>query len=141
MAVINYNGKTTKNNWKPGFGLLFTFAHMMSGKIRDYENFHIVLWLLKDSCWVMDFKIPGLIMIIPTIAVAIHITWLHRQSMSELYHNLAIVSWITANSVWMIGEFFFGDTLRPVAAVFFVIGLLLVSVYYLVVKPQQKKSA
>jgi uncharacterized membrane protein (GlpM family) len=112
---------------------------MMSGKLRDYENFHIVLWLLKDSCWVMDFKIPGLIMIIPTIAVAIHITWLHRQSMSELYHNLAIVSWITANSVWMIGEFFFKDTLRPAAAVFFVIGLLLVSVYYFVVKPRLKK--
>jgi uncharacterized membrane protein (GlpM family) len=112
---------------------------MMSGKLRDYENFHIVLWLLKDSCWVMEFKIPGLIMIIPTIAVAIHITWLHRQSMSELYHNLAIVSWITANSVWMIGEFFFKDTLRPVAAVFFVIGLLLVSVYYFVVKPRLKK--
>lgn len=113
---------------------------MMSGKLRDYENFHIVLWLLKDSCWVMDFKIPGLIMIIPTISVALHITWLHRQTMSELYHNLAVVSWIMANSVWMIGEFFFNDTLRPVAAVFFVIGLLLVSVYYLVVKPQQKKS-
>jgi uncharacterized membrane protein (GlpM family) len=113
---------------------------MMSGKLRDYENFHIVLWLLKDSCWVMDFKIPGLIMIIPTISVALHITWLHRQTMSELYHNLAVVSWIMANSVWMIGEFFFNDTLRPVAAVFFVIGLLLVSVYYLVVRPQQKKS-
>lgn len=79
-------------------------------------------------------------MIIPTISVALHITWLHRQTMSELYHNLAVVSWIMANSVWMIGEFFFNDTLRPVAAVFFVIGLLLVSVYYLVVKPQQKKS-
>ena len=88
----------------------------------------------------MDFKIPGLIMIIPTISVALHITWLYRQSSSELYHNLAVVSWIMANSVWMIGEFFFNDTLRPVAAVFFVIGLLLVLVYYLVVKPQQKKS-
>ncbi|MBP7168257.1 MAG: hypothetical protein KBB64_11370 [Bacteroidia bacterium] len=114
---------------------------MMSGKIRDYENFHIVLWLLKDSCWVMDLKIPGLIMIIPTISVALHITWLYRQSASELYHNLAVVSWIMANSIWMIGEFFYDDTLRPVATVFFVIGLLLVSVYYLVVKPQQKKSA
>lgn len=79
-------------------------------------------------------------MIIPTISVALHITWLHRQSSSELYHNLAVVSWIMANSVWMIGEFFYDDTLRPVATVFFVIGLLLVSVYYLVVKPQQKKS-
>jgi hypothetical protein len=39
----------------------------------------------------------------------------------------------------MIGEFFFKDTLRPVAAVFFVIGLLLVSVYYFVVKPRLKK--
>lgn len=78
---------------------------MISNRLREYENFHIVLWLLKDTCWVMDFKVPGLIMILPTISVALHITWLHRKSMAELLHNLAVVLWISANSVWMIGEF------------------------------------
>ncbi|MFM9007686.1 MAG: hypothetical protein ACKORE_03805 [Bacteroidota bacterium] len=36
---------------------------MKPGRFRAYENFHIVLWLLKDTCWVSDFKTAGLIMI------------------------------------------------------------------------------
>lgn len=80
-------------------------------------------------------------MILPTISVAIHITWLHRKSMSELFHNLAVVLWISANSVWMIGEFFFNDTLRPIATVFFIIGLILVAAYYFIVKPKELKAA
>ncbi|MFN8153997.1 MAG: hypothetical protein U0Y08_06875 [Bacteroidia bacterium] len=112
---------------------------MISNRLREYENFHIVLWLLKDTCWVMDFKVPGLIMILPTISVALHITWLHRKSMAELLHNLAVVLWISANSVWMIGEFFFNDTLRPFATVFFIIGLILVAAYYIIVRPGERK--
>jgi len=107
--------------------------------LRAYENLHIVFWLVKDACWVMDFKIPGLIMIFPTVLVAIHISWLHRKSMAELYHNLAIVCWISANSIWMIGEFFFDDTLRPISIVFFSLGILLVAIFYLYIQPRQKK--
>lgn len=110
---------------------------MLNGRLREYENFHIVLWLLKDACWVLDFKVPGLIMIIPTIGVALHITWLHRRSRAELFHNLAVVSWISANSVWMTGEFFFNDTLRPFATVFFVIGIIFVAIYYLLYRPRE----
>lgn len=112
----------------------------MKRSMREYENLHIVMWLLKDTCWVLDFKIPGLIMIFPTISVAIHITWLYRSNRSELFHNLAVVTWICANSVWMIGEFFFNDTLRPIATVFFVLGLLLVSTYYFIVRPKEVKA-
>lgn len=112
----------------------------MKRSMREYENLHIVMWLLKDTCWVLDFKIPGLIMIFPTILVAIHITWLYRNNRSELFHNLAVVTWICANSVWMIGEFFFNDTLRPIATVFFVLGLLLVSTYYFIVRPKEVKA-
>ncbi len=99
-------------------------------KIREYENLHILLWLLKDTCWVMLWRIPGLIMIIPTIAVAIHITWLSRKTPSDLYHNLAICCWISANSIWMTGEFFFEDTLRTPAMFFFAAGLMAVCYYY-----------
>jgi hypothetical protein len=102
----------------------------MNGKVRKSENFHILLWLLKDLCWVMDFKVLGLIMIVPTVAVALYITVLTRKSFAELLHNLAVVCWICANSVWMIGEFFFDDTTRQVAVIFFVTGLLLIAYYY-----------
>jgi hypothetical protein len=108
---------------------IVTFA-AMNGKVRRSENFHILLWLLKDLCWVMDFRIMGLIMIVPTIAVAVYITILTRGSVSELLHNLAVVCWICANSVWMIGEFFYDDTTRPIATAFFVTGLLIIAYYY-----------
>jgi len=102
----------------------------MDFRIRKFENFHILLWLLKDLSWVMDFKILGLIMIVPTIGVAVYITILTRKSSSELFHNLAVVCWICANSVWMIGEFFYDDTTRPAATVFFAAGLLFIIWYY-----------
>lgn len=86
---------------------------------------------MKDTFWVTDFKIPGLVMIIPTIGMALYITFKSRAWSEELYHNLAVVCWIFANSIWMIGEFFFNDTLRPFAIVFFSLGLFIIAAYYL----------
>lgn len=102
----------------------------MIKNLRRYENLHIFLWLLKDTCWVLDAKIFGLIIAVPTILVAFHITWLHRKDVSELLHNLAVCSWICANVVWMIGEFFYNDTTRSYALIFFITGIVFVSTYY-----------
>ncbi|MBL7800605.1 MAG: hypothetical protein JNL95_07745 [Chitinophagales bacterium] len=99
--------------------------------IRKYENLHILIWLIKDLCWVTLSRQVGVAMIIPTLSMAIYITWVNRKTWSELAHNLAICCWICANSSWMIGEFYFQDGLRPYAISFFVIGLVIVSVYYL----------
>ncbi|HMT28250.1 MAG TPA: hypothetical protein PKD91_03110 [Bacteroidia bacterium] len=109
-------------------------------KIREYENLHILLWLLKDTCWVMLWEIPGMIMIIPTLAVAVHITWIRRHIISDLFHNLAVCMWISANSIWMTGEFFLEDSLRPIAMVFFMSGLVTVLFYYLRVLPKNNRS-
>ncbi len=106
--------------------------------IREYENLHIVLWLLKDTCWVMLWKTGGVIMIIPTISVALHITWLSRKNTGEFLHNLAVSFWIMANSIWMIGEFFYDDTLRPLATLFFAAGIISVAIYYLIVLPRKR---
>jgi hypothetical protein len=112
---------------------------MRETKLREYENFHIVLWLLKDTCWLMEWKLEGIIMIVPTIAAALHITWLGRRNTANLFHNLAVSSWISGNAVWMIGEFFFDDTLRPFAKVFFSIGVMFLAVYYFGVLPKEKR--
>lgn len=103
---------------------------MIPERVRRFENLHIVLWLLKDSCWVMDFHLGGMIMIVPTLTVAFYITWISRYSLSELFHNIAVCCWIIANSIWMTGEFFYNDTLRGPASVFFVLGLIAVFIYY-----------
>lgn len=99
--------------------------------LRKYENLHIVLWLIKDTFWVLDFKIPGLLMIFPTLFVAIDIARRSFSYLSDFMHNLAVCCWISANAVWMIGEFYFDDGLRPIAIVFFSLGLLVVAIHYL----------
>lgn len=79
----------------------------------------------------MDFQILGVCMILPTVLVAFFITWRTRKIIAELFHNLAVCCWVCANSVWMIGEFFYDDTTRPYATVFFVTGVLIMAYYYL----------
>lgn len=98
--------------------------------LRKYENFHILLWLAKDTCWCADFKTLGLIMVVPTFLAAIHISWLSRKELTDFVHNLSVTSWIIANGIWMIGEFFYKDSLRPYAIVFFSIGLAIITMYY-----------
>ncbi|HRH66945.1 MAG TPA: hypothetical protein PLU53_11650 [Bacteroidia bacterium] len=100
--------------------------------IRKIENFHILLWLLKDLCWVSLSKIMGVVMIVPTLAFAVYITWKNRFDKTELLHNLAICSWICANSVWMIGEFYFEDGTRGISMFFFLAGLASMAYYYLI---------
>lgn len=108
-------------------------------KFRRVENLHILLWLIKDSCWALNLKYPAVIMIAPTLLVAILITYQTRRITSELLHNLAIDFWITANCTWMVGELFGWDTnlvgeygLREFSIVPFSIGLLILGYYYLV---------
>ena len=103
----------------------------MIGAVRKKENLHIVLWLLKDFGWIMDFKILALLMAIPTLFLAVQLCWITRSDDSELHHNGAVLCWIMANVVWMCGEFFFNDGIRHLAAPFFVVGLLLLGKFYL----------
>jgi len=115
-------------------------------RYRKMENLHIVFWLFKDISWCMSWRYVGIAMIIPTLIIAIIISWRTRQYRSELYHNIAITVWITANSYWMISEFFHFDgiiiygaiTYKYLAIIPFVIGIVLLAYYYLVWKPTHK---
>lgn len=105
--------------------------------IREYENLHIALWLVKDTCWVMTWKLGGMLMIVPTLAVALHLAWKSRKKMSDLFHNIGVCFWIAANATWMTGEFFYRDFLRPYAMILFTCGLAVVAVYYLMLLPKR----
>lgn len=115
-------------------------------KYRKMENLHIIFWLFKDIAWCMVWKPLGIIMIFPTLLIAIVIAWRTRKYMSELCHNLAITVWITANSYWMISEFLGFDTkilfgvytYKHLAIIPFAIGILFLSFYYLIWKPKHK---
>ncbi|MFN4974385.1 MAG: hypothetical protein ACK5GV_03980 [Bacteroidota bacterium] len=116
---------------------------------RKMENLHIVFWLFKDVAWCMGWKILGVVMIIPTLAISIIIAWRTRAIMSEWCHNLAITLWISANSLWMITEFIHldstplggGFTYKQLALIPFIAGLIIVMFYYIIWKPKHPEEA
>jgi hypothetical protein len=117
-------------------------------KFRKMENLHIVFWLFKDISWCMEFRVLGIVMIVPTMVVAIIIAAKTRRYMGEWCHSLATIFWIFANSFWMVCEFFkFEDwvavaplSYRQMAALPFTIGILILAYYYLWWKPRHKNE-
>lgn len=115
--------------------------YSIPNRFRKTENLHILFWLLKDICWCMSFKTAGIIMLVPTLTVAILITWQTRKLKAELYHNLAVTFWICANGYWMIIEFLGkDDALRIFTVIPFLMGLLFLFVYYVFILPREKRN-
>ena len=124
-------------------------SYVIPAQYRKMENMHIVFWLLKDISWCLVWKPLGLAMILPTLVIAIVISWRTREVKSELAHNLAVVFWIAANSYWMISEFFHFDeaiiwgnvTGKHLSVVPFAIGIGILAFYYALVKPKERETA
>ena len=123
--------------------------YIIPARYRKMENMHIVFWLLKDISWCMIWKVLGLMMIAPTLIISLVIAWRTRQFKSELAHNLAISFWISANSLWMISEFFGFDTMdvwkgfegKHLALIPFAIGIFILLYYYLFQKKHEEIEA
>jgi len=110
-------------------------------KFRKIENLHILFWLMKDVSWAMLWKPIGIFMIIPTISVALLITWQTRKIKAELFHNLAVVFWIVANAMWMLLEFTgYDEKYRVYTALPFSTGLVFITIYYLYILPREKRK-
>jgi hypothetical protein len=122
--------------------------YVIPARYRKMENMHIIFWLIKDVSWCMLWKVLGIAMIAPTMAIALIIAWRTKDLKSELAHNLAIAFWIFANSYWMISEFFGFDEVhiwrsfegKHLALIPFAIGVLILAFYYLVQRPQESKQ-
>ena len=123
-------------------------VYAIPAHFRRLENLHIVFWLFKDISWCMNWRELGIIMVVPTLAVAIYISYRTRKIKSELAHNLAVAFWISANSYWMIGEFFGFDEAkivgpyegRHIAMIPFLIGVVILGWYYIFQRPKEKKN-
>lgn len=102
----------------------------MNSSLRAKENLHVLFWLVKDFAWLIDLKALGIAMAIPTFLLSLWLTWKSRENESELFHNLAITSWICANAIWMFGEFYYEDQIRHIALPFFILGIGFVTFYY-----------
>ncbi len=122
--------------------------YVIPARFRKMENMHIIFWLIKDVSWLMIWKVLGIVMIFPTLIISIIIAYRTRKIKSELAHNLAVTFWITANSAWMIAEFFELDEIavwqqfqgKHISLIPFVIGLLILLYYYLFQKTTEEKQ-
>lgn len=102
----------------------------MNPSIRKKENLHIYLWLFKDFAWLADFHYIALTAAVPTVILAFVLMWQSRSEIVDFIHNISVALWILANVIWMIGEFYFDDGTRKIAAPFFILGLLILTVFY-----------
>jgi hypothetical protein len=126
------------HNLAPTKLLMAASMYSIPAKYRRMENMHILFWLVKDISWCLIWKVLGMAMIFPTLIVAILISWRTRNVASELAHNLAVIFWITANSYWMISEFFGFDDLhiwgpfdgKHLALIPFLTGLVILIHFY-----------
>lgn len=122
--------------------------YSIPAKYRRMENMHIVFWLVKDISWCMIWKTLGILMIIPTLTIALVIAWRTRKVKSELAHNLAVAFWISANSLWMISEFLHFDQMpvwnqftgKHLCLIPFLIGAAILLYYYAVQRRQELKE-
>lgn len=97
--------------------------------IRKHENLHIVFWLIKDTCWMLELRWLGILMIPPTLIIAVIIAYATRKTL-DMYINLGILFWICANSMWMYIEFFTDGKYKLAAAFPFSLGFLFTGIFY-----------
>jgi hypothetical protein len=94
-----------------------------------FDNVHILLWLIKDTCWMLEWKVLGCLMIVPTIAVAIYLA--ARSATEQVFWiNLAVCFWITANAYWMVCEFVGREEIKNYAGLPFAMGFICVAIFY-----------
>jgi len=103
-----------------------------------FDHLHIVLWLVKDMCWAMEWKIMGVAMIVPTLGLALFISLKTNKNSFSFLPNVAILCWILANSIWMLDEFFHLE-IRKFCLVFFGAGIAVVT-YWLFVQFKEIKN-
>ena len=76
---------------------------------RQYEHFHVFLWLSKDLAWNKGLPWIYAILMIPTVLIALDFfitTISHPKTVIDGVHYLAQLLWVLANAVWAMGEVF-----------------------------------
>ena len=78
----------------------------------------------------LEWKILGTIMIVPTIGVAVYLA---TKTVAEdvFWINVAVCFWISANAYWMVCEFVEQEIYKDYAGIPFALGLMSVAVFYL----------
>jgi hypothetical protein len=112
---------------------------MLTGRMQKYESVHVLFWLIKDSCWMLELKLLGTVVMVPTVIIAAYIVFKTRKS-TEMYVNLAIFFWILANSFWMTMEFFYESRHKDLAGIPFILGFIFVSIYFYITMVRKRSD-
>jgi hypothetical protein len=77
----------------------------------------------------MEFKTGGMIVAVPTLFMAVYLTVITARRTHHFLPNLAVLCWISANIIWMTGEFF-RLAFKPAALTLFIAGIIVISYYF-----------
>ncbi len=112
--------------------------NMQSLRFNDVFQSDYARTMMDDSKWaIMRFLVLGKMEVLNLASLD------YRELVkgsSDLYHNIAIACWILGNGTWMVGEFYFEDSIRYLAIPFFLLGLLFIVWYYLIVLSNLEKQ-
>lgn len=79
---------------------------------RQYENLHMLFWIIKDLSWgAMNLTVWSLCLV-PTILIAGDLVYISATSYNspdytvDLVHFVVVFVWVIGNSVWAFGDFF-----------------------------------
>ena len=88
------------------------------------DTWHILLWLLKDTLWVMSFKYLAIAMIVPTVLYTLYILKKHYQQRIYFFNYLAILFWLLGNSFWILNDFLLNEKYDWVCYILFSVGIV-----------------
>jgi hypothetical protein len=78
-------------------------------------------------------------MIVPTLLLSLYLSWRCRKNMGDFLPNAAVTFWITANSIWMLDEFY-SLGIRLICLLFFGAGTLVITFWLIKYFPMLWKS-
>lgn len=123
--------------------LLFEFV-----VVTTVENLHTYLWILKDLAWAQAWYLPGWVCGSNAVLLSFLVcmgSLMHRE-LTDLWHNLAQLLWLSANFIWMAGDLHdaeFPDepptAIRgaQICALIMIVALCWLSVYFTFLHPLQ----
>lgn len=77
----------------------------------------------------MGYKTSGMIVAVPTLSMAVYLAFATVKNQRLFIPNLAVLCWISANVMWMIGEFYVINFV-PASLTLFISGIIVISYYF-----------
>ena len=78
----------------------------------------------------LDYKVLGTFMVVPTVLVALSLAAKTRRT-PDFLMNVSVLCWISANAFWMCCEFYSWNESKTWAVVPFLLGMLFITLFFI----------